>query len=134
MGFLKKNYMNISIIFLALAVYVILFPVISKVLISVFPTFAICPYLAMTGKPCPLCGGTSYLANLGQALKDPSYLLHPFGYMILFIGFELFFRIFCIIQIKRGKSLDKIIRFDVILHSIAVALFIFYEITFMLFQ
>ena len=132
MNFLKKNYMNISIVFFVLAVYVVLFPVISKFLTSIFPTLGICPYLVMTGKPCPLCGGTRYIANLGKALQDPSYLWHPFGIMIMFVGFEFFFRIFCFVSIKKKKPLDKIVFFDLIIHSIAFTSFFLYEILFII--
>lgn len=134
MNFLKKNYMNISIVFFVLAVYVILFPVISKFLTAIFPTLGVCPYLVMTGKPCPLCGGTRYIANLGQALQNPKYLCHPFGIMVLFVAFELLFRIFCFIQIKRKKPLDKIVLFDLVIHILAFTSFILYEIFFLLYN
>jgi len=132
MNYIKKNYINISIVFLLLAIYVILFPIISKVLVSIIPSFGVCPYLAMTGKPCPLCGGTRYIANLPNVIHNPSYLFQPFGFMIMFVIFELFFRIFCIIRIKKKKSLEIIIVFDIIIHVIAVILFFFYEISFLL--
>jgi len=132
MNFLKKNYMNISIVFFALAVYVVLFPIISKCLTAFIPTLALCPYLVMTGKPCPLCGGTRYIANLGRALQDPSYLCHPFGIIILFVFFEIIFRIVCFIRIKKKKPLEATILFDLVIHIIAFASFLSYEIVFLI--
>lgn len=132
MKFIKKNYMSISITFLILAIYVILFPFVSKALIFVFPSLAVCPYLAMTGKPCPLCGGTRYIAGLGNVFKDPSYLFHPFGLIILFVIFEIVFRIICIRKIKQKKPLEGIILLDLIIHMVAFASFILYEVLFLI--
>lgn len=131
MNFWKKNYKSISIVFFGLAIYVILFPFVSKVLTTIFPTLGICPYLAMTGKPCPLCGGTRYIANLGRVWKDPTYLCHPFGIMMLFILFELVFRVVCFVWIKKQKKLDTMILFDVIVHLLVFVTFLTYEIIFL---
>lgn len=127
---IEKNYMYISITFLLLAVYVILFPIISKGLEQISPQLTQCQYKRITGKDCPLCGGTRYMRGLGTVFSDITYLFHPFGYMMIGIAFELFFRIYCIYSIKKKKNLKKIIIFDIIIHLIIVVMFFTYEITF----
>lgn len=130
--YLEKNYMAISVTFLLLAVYVILFPFISKGIEFISPTLTECAYRKATGKNCPLCGGTRYMRGLGQVFTNPSYLLHPFGFMMMGIAFELLFRTICIYRIKKGKKLKGIIIFDIIIHVIIATLFFGYEITFVL--
>ena len=124
---IQKNYKALSILFLLLAVYVILFPLINKLIQQAIPQFGICPYLAMTGKPCPLCGGTRYIAGLPQAIFNPSYLIHPFGAMIITIFLELIFRI--IVLIKKYNNI-KLVKIDFIIHIIIFILFLTYIILF----
>ena len=126
-NFIKKNYIAINIVFLILACYVILFPIIIIPIRSVAPEFLECPYLKMTGNPCPLCGGTRYIQNIPSNLLNIKYFLHPFGAMILFIIFELIFRIINLIKKYNGL---KLIKFDIIIHIIAIILFFAYEILF----
>lgn len=127
---IEKNYMYISITFLLLAVYVVLFPFISKGLESISPQLTQCQYKRITGKDCPLCGGTRYMRGIGTAFSDITYLFNPFGYMMLGIIFELFFRIYCIYKIKKKRDLKKIIIFDIVIHLVIIAMFFTYEITF----
>ena len=101
---IEKNYMYISMTFLLLAVYVILFPFISKGLEYISPEITQCQYKRITGKDCPLCGGTRYMRGLGQVFSD--------------------------ITIKKKKKLKRIIIFDIIIHLIIVILFFSYEISF----
>ena len=125
---IKKNYIYVNYIFIFLAVYIILFPLISKLLENINPNITRCYYLTMTGKPCPLCGGTRYIANLpSQIMINPKYLLQPFGAMILFVIFELLFRIYLLIK-KRNDI--KIIKIDIIIHIVTAILFFAYEIIF----
>lgn len=97
------------------------------------PILTTCVYKKVTGKDCPLCGGTRYIANIKQVFEDPSYILCPFGYMILFVIFEFLFRIFLIIKIKRNniKNLKRIIIFDIVIHVIVFILFFIYEMSFL---
>ena len=125
--------MYFNITFFLLAIYVIFFPLIAKVLNWISPVLTKCPYKEMTGNPCPLCGGTRYIAKLPEVFQNPSMLLHPFGLIILFIIFNLIFRIFNIIYIKKGgKQVKKIMILDVIILGIAFLLFVIYEVTFMM--
>lgn len=132
-GQLEKNYMYFNITFFLLAIYVIFFPLIAKVLNWISPVLTKCPYKEMTGNPCPLCGGTRYIARLSEVFQNPSMLLHPFGFIILFVIFNLIFRIFNIFYIKRGgKQIKKIMIADAIILGIAFLLFLIYEVTFMM--
>lgn len=128
----NKNYMHINIVSLLLGIYVILYPFISKILQKINPGFGICPYLAMTGKNCPLCGGTRYIANISKAFSDIKYLFHPFGIIVLAILFEICFRIY--ILIKKKYYSKKIMKFDIIYHIIVTILFFGYEVIFLLSQ
>ena len=81
----------------------------------------------MTGKPCPLCGGTRYIAGLPQTITDPSYLIHPFGVMIITVFLELIFRI--IVLIKKYNNI-KLVKIDFIIHIIILIIFLIYVISF----
>jgi len=126
----KKHYIYLNIVSLLLSIYVMFFPFISKMLTKLIPQFGVCPYLKMTGNPCPLCGGTRYIEGIGQALKDPTYLLHPFGVIIICVVLELIFRVIILIKRNKLNKLNKIIKYDIIIHSILLILFIGYEIMF----
>ena len=81
----NKNYMYLNKTMVGLAIYVIFFPFMASIIEKINPEILVCPYLKMTGNPCPLCGGTRYFRGLGKVLTDPSYLLHPFGVMAIVI-------------------------------------------------
>lgn len=129
LNYIKKNYKVLNIIFLLLSMYVILFPIISIPIKNIFPEFGQCTYLRITGEPCPLCGGTRYIQNLPQVFQDITYLFHPFGVIVLFVIFEFVFRIYNLIKKKNDFKLIKI---DIVIHIIAIALFFTYEITYFL--
>ena len=118
-----KNYMYLNITMLLLSIYVIFFPIFAKLMSHISPILTTCVYKKVTGKDCPLCGGTRYIANIKQVFEDPSYILCPFGYMILFL----------IIKIKRNniKNLKRIIIFDIVIHVIVFILFFIYEMSFL---
>lgn len=126
-----RNYIYMNGILLVLSIYVIFFPFIANIMTSIFPYFNQCAYLTMTGKPCPLCGGTRYIANLGQSIKDIRYLFHPFGIIVIFIFLETIFRIANLIWLYQKKEVSKkIIIIDAIIHVIALLSLITYEIIF----
>lgn len=131
--FIKKNYIYVNIVFLSLVIYIILFPIIEAPIKEIFPMFNECTYLKATGKPCPLCGGTRYIKNLPKALEDITYLFNPFGIIMTFILFEMIYRIYNLITIKKEKS-TKYVKIDIIVHLIAVICFSLYEIVFLIIQ
>lgn len=130
-SFVKKNYIYVNITFLLLAVYIILFPIIATPIKAIFPNFNECTYLRVTGKPCPLCGGTRYIQNLPEVLEDITYLFHPFGVIIIFILGEIIFRIYNILTIKKDKT-ERYIKIDITIHLIAFICFSMYEIVFLI--
>ena len=113
-----------------LSIYVILFPIIEIPIKHFIPNFNQCPYLKITGKPCPLCGGTRYIKHLPeQVIRNPKYLVHPFGAIVLFTIFEIIFRIYNLV--KKKDSLE-LIKLDVNIHLIAAIAFFSYEIIFLI--
>ena len=128
---LKKNYIYVNITLLSLCIYIILFPIIEKLIKPFFPSFNECIYLKLTGKPCPLCGGTRYIKNLPSIFSDITYLFHPFGIIMIVILLEFIFRIYNIITNKKEKS-DKWVDRDLSVHIFIFNLFSVYEILFIL--
>lgn len=128
----KKNYIYLSITMLLLSLYIVFFPLFAKALNLLSPKLTNCVYKSVTGKPCPLCGGTRYIAGIKDNFNNLSYFNNFFGYFIIFILFEIMFRIFCLIYINniKTKNFKFLFTFDIIIHSIAIVLFILYEIMF----
>ncbi len=123
----QKNYIYLNIVFLILSIYVILFPIIIIPLKAIVPSFGVCPYFRITGNYCPLCGGTRYLSNIYRAFKNPFYLIHPFGIIIMCVLFEIIFRVFILTKKLYNK---KIVIFDIIYHLTLFIIFIAYEFFF----
>ena len=126
----KKNYKTINIIVLCISIYLLIFsPLISILLEKISPALTKCPYLLMTGKPCPLCGGTRFLKHINNAFNDISYLFNKFGLIILIMILEVFFRI--ILLIKKEKR-DIVIKADIFIHLILLSCYLVYSIFFIL--
>lgn len=131
----KKIYLNFNYTILFFAIYIISYPIVSKIIGIFFPFLSKCIYKELTGRPCPLCGGTRYIANLKNVFSDPSIILQPFGIIMLFVFFNLIFRIWCIYYIKKdGKNIKNIIISDFILLLTVVIVFFTYEILFIINQ
>lgn len=128
-----KNYMYTSITLLSFAIYIVFFPLISKLLNLISPNLTKCPYLEITGKPCPLCGGTRYIAGLYNVFTDITYLFSFFGAIIVFVFFEIIFRIMVIINLNKTKKVKRgIVIFDIVIHILAFVLFLLYEIIYLI--
>ncbi|MCI9177681.1 MAG: DUF2752 domain-containing protein [Clostridia bacterium] len=130
-SFIKKNYIYVNITFLLLTIYIILFPMITIPIKNIFPAFGECTYLRVTGKPCPLCGGTRYIQNLPKAFTDITYLVHPFGVIMIFVLGEAIFRIYNLITKNKEKS-EKYVKVDLNIHLITFTCFTIYEIVFIM--
>lgn len=128
----KRNYIYLSITMLMLSLYIVFFPFFAKILNSISPNITKCVYRSVTGKPCPLCGGTRFIAGIKENLTNISYFNSFFGYMIIFIFFEIIFRIFCIIYTHISKDMKKLIVFDFVIHLLCFILFITYEVLFII--
>lgn len=125
---ISNHYLAINVLMLGLAIYIILFPIISIPIKKVVPSFGVCPYLQMTGQPCPLCGGTRYFTNILEVFHDIKYLWNPFGIMAIVILLEIIFRVKNIINIKKKKDYQRTIKMDIVMTSIIIAGFFLYEI------
>ena len=130
---MKKNYIFVNITLLLLTLYVILFPYVAVILEKIDPRLVQCPYLRLTGKPCPLCGGTRYIQGIPNALKDITYLIHPFGIIMIVIFIDTIFRVYNIITYKKEKS-EKWVKIDFVTHIFLYICFTLYEAVFIILQ
>lgn len=130
-NFVKKNYIYVNITFLLFSIYIILFPVIQIPIKAILPEFNECTYLRITGKPCPLCGGTRYIQNLPKVFEDITYLFHPFGIIIICIFLEIIYRIYNL-KTKKQEKTEKYIKIDITIHLIELIALALYEIVFLL--
>lgn len=128
---IKKNYKVINIVVFFLCIYIIAFLKLSDNIGKIVPNLTKCPYLALTGKLCPLCGGTRYFLNIKNALYDITYLFNFFGIVFIFFIFEIFFRA---INSLKHKYSNIIIKLDIVIHIIAFILYTIYEIVFIMNQ
>ena len=123
---IKSNYKIINIVILCICIYLIIFlPLVSKGLEKISPILTKCVYLQLTGKPCPLCGGTRFLKNIKNVFHDFSYVLNIFGLITLILILEIIFRITNLF-IKQYKN--NIIKYDIIIHIILFIAYIVYAI------
>ena len=127
---IKKNYKTINIIILSLCIYIFCLPITSQLIEKVFPRLTQCPFLLITGKPCPLCGGTRYIQNLPNVFKDITYIFNFFGVCIIIFLIEIIFRI---INLFKNNFSDKYINIDLLIHIILIIGFILYEIIYIVF-
>ena len=132
-NFVKKNYIYVNITFICLIIYVILFPMISIPMGKIFPHFNECSYLRITGKPCPLCGGTRYIQGLPKVFTDITYILNPFGAIMVVIFCEFLFRLYNLTTLKKEKS-EKWIENDITVHLLLLICLNLYEIIFIILQ
>lgn len=131
--YFKKNYIYVNITIFLLAIYVILFPFFAKILEKINPLLVQCPYLRLTGKPCPLCGGTRYISGLTNVFTDITYLFRPFGIIMIAALCQFLFRIYNLISYKKEKSY-KYVRNDFIIFIILIICFLLYELVYILLQ
>lgn len=129
---LQKNYIYINAIMLFLALYIILFPIISIHIKKVVPQFNECTYLRLTGNPCPLCGGTRYIQNLPQNILNPSYYLNPFGFIMICVFLEIILRLYNFKQIKKKEISEIRVLIDIFIHMLLLIFLIIYEIIFLM--
>lgn len=124
---IKKNYRIINIIIFIFCIYVFSFPLVSKLLGMISPKLTLCSFLAITGKPCPLCGGTRFIKGLPNAIinKNIYYMFNFFGIFIIIMFLELTFRT---INLFRKNFSEKFKNIDIIVHFILILALATYEI------
>lgn len=124
---IKSDYKIINIVILCICILILWLPKVLQILEYVSPVFVKCPYLQLIGKPCPLCGGTRFIKNIGSAINNPSYFLNFFGVIIIIIIMEIIFRT---INIIKKEYKESVIKIDIILHIIIFITYVSYEIWF----
>lgn len=124
---IKSDYKIINIVILCICILILWLPKVLQILEYVSPVFVKCSYLQLTGKPCPLCGGTRFIKNIGSAINNPSYFLNFFGVIIIIIIMEIIFRT---INIIKKEYKESVIKIDIILHIIIFITYVSYEIWF----
>jgi len=119
----RSNYSIINIVLTGLIIYLLLLPLISPFMDKIFPDIWQCQYLRITGKECPFCGLT----------RDFRDIIHLSGrtphnhFAVLFFVFcvgEVFLRTAVSFAILKKKSLNDVIRIDIIYNIIFIILII----------
>lgn len=133
---MKKEYLRtykiVNIVIVCLVIYIYFFPQISIVLEKVMPNSTKCVYLTITGKPCPLCGGTRYIKNIKNCFYDITYLYNFFGVIVIGAFGEFIFRIINLYKIKKEKISINLIKYDICIHAFFIFLFFLYEIIYII--
>lgn len=126
---IKSNYKTINITILCICIFILLLPEVLSILEKISPVLTKCPYLVLTGKPCPLCGGTRFIKNIKNSFNNLSYFLNFFGIIIAIIIFEIIFRI---TNILKKQYSNKLIKIDIVFHILIFIVYIIYGIWFIL--
>ena len=100
-----------------------------KILEKILPGLTRCPFLTITGKPCPLCGGTRFIEGMPNVFKDITYIFNFFGIVMIVILLEFIFRI---INLCKKEHSNKLMNIDIIIHIILVCAFFLYEIIYII--
>lgn len=128
---IKNNYRTINIVILCISIFILLLPVVLSMLEKISPVLTRCPYLELTGKPCPLCGGTRFIKNIKNSFNDLSYFLNFFGIIISIVVFQIVFRT---INIFKKEYSDRLIKTDIIVHILIYIAYTIYEICFIIYN
>jgi len=114
---------------------IILLPLFNEIVFSTNTQIWQCPYLRITGKPCPFCGITRdiksimcFIASLGN---DNIYLLNKISLpLLLTIFIEVIIRFFILIKLSNIKVPYSLIIVDIIIHSFLLITLFMYIIIF----
>lgn len=126
---IKSNYKTINITILCLCIFILLLPEVLGILEKISPVLTKCPYLVLTGKPCPLCGGTRFIKSIKNSFNNLSYFLNFFGIVIIILLLEIIFRI---INILKKEYSNNLIKVDIIIHILVFVVYMIYGIWFIL--
>lgn len=128
---IKDNYKILNIISFGFCIFILIFPIVSKIMESISPILTLCPFLSITGKPCPICGGTRFIKGLPVAIanKNIKYMFNFFGIFVTIIFLEIVFRG---INVFKKTYSDKIKNIDIIVHLLLVVMLIIYEIKYII--
>jgi len=117
-----STYRTVNLVFIGLALYCALLPLISPVLGRVLPgIWGVCVYREITGRPCPLCGLTHAFGALARGDLAGARSRHPLA--LIFAGLvvgELIFRILLFIR-KPDPKHSPAVRADIAIHTVLAA-------------
>ena len=125
-------YRTVSIVILAVCIYFFLLPVISPLMERLLPKIWTCPFLRITGNPCPFCGitrgmGSIYSLDIGSAsttaLMAALIAVSETAFRILIVTFA---------GSMKGRTIENIIMIDIICHLLLVISVTIYVIIYML--
>lgn len=128
---IKNDYRICNIVLLYISIFILLLPVVLGILEKISPVLTRCPYLELTGKPCPLCGGTRFIKNIKNSFNDLSYFFNFFGIIIVIVLFQIVFRT---INIFKKTYSDKLIKIDIFVHILIFVAYTIYEICFIIYN
>jgi len=120
----NKIYTNINKVMVGIFIYFMSLPIISPIMSRLFPSFWVCPYLEITGKPCPFCGITRDFDSLFHLQFQ---FINPLSiFMFCFVIFELIFRIVLLLKVKKYQK--KLALFDILIHTLILGCIAIYVI------
>ena len=126
-----KIYKVISIVILGLCIYGFLLPLISPLMEKMLPHIWTCPFLRITGRPCPFCGITSGVSSLYRMNFNSASILSMIVFFLALV--ETAFRIMVIMTVSglKQKTVSGLIIVDLVYHTLLVGLTAFYVIMFL---
>lgn len=128
---LKRNYKIISLIILAFCIYFFILPFLAPLMEKIAPNLWTCPFLNVTGKPCPICGITRDIGNIYKLDMNYVGLISLVLFMLVILETAARVIIITFISSLRKKSLINIIRIDVVYHTLLVIMASVYVIMFL---
>lgn len=103
-------YRSVNLVLLGLAAGGLVWPVLSLPLSRFVPGLWVCPYLALFGRPCPLCGLTRGIAAVMRGDIESASACNPLTvWIFVFLVVELAFRSVVLI-LYGGPRVHRILR------------------------
>ncbi|MHC4394880.1 MAG: DUF2752 domain-containing protein [Planctomycetota bacterium] len=124
----RLTYRIINWVVLGLMLYLVALPFLSPLLEKCFPSvWGVCPYLKLSGKPCPLCGGTRAVGALLCGNFHRAVSLNPLSILAVpLILSEAIFRALLLCSHISPRSCPLLVRTDILTHVLLTGIFICY--------
>ncbi|MDX1359111.1 MAG: DUF2752 domain-containing protein [Clostridia bacterium] len=127
----KKVYMIVSAVVLGFCIYGLLLPAVSPLLERIVPGIWTCPFLRMTGQPCPFCGITHGLTDLYRLNISGASIVTMIIFLLVLV--ESAYRIMILLTIKgiREKIVKILAAIDIAWHLILAVIIAVYAIIYL---